>query len=313
MNKIKSALGAVGSVAGAYLGLTLLIRHEVFERGAKLPAIINEKEKKKDKNAPKRHDERTEWMKHQAFTTYNIKNKRGETLCAHYLAAAQESDKYVLCSHGYRNKGKGEFRFITKFYHENGYNVLLVDHRASGESEGEHITFGYYESSDLRRWANFLVDTFGKDIKIAVHGISMGAVAAIMLAARDKLPENIKFIIADCAFTSAKKQFENVLKDRKIPSKALVETVNFLNKLFHGYSLSRVKPINALKKATLPILFIHGKNDTFVKPEMTEEMYEAYEGEKDILLVENAGHAQSYQRNSEAYEKKILEFTEKYF
>lgn len=310
--KLKPFAIGIGCAAGAYLGFSALVFHEVFERNARLPAIINESSKKKDTAAPKRQDSRSEWMHEQKFTTFTIKNDRGETLCGHYLKAAYESKKYVLCSHGYRNRGKGEFRFISKFYHDNGYNILLVDHIASGESEGTHITFGYHESSDLLLWVNFLNEKFGSDIDIILHGISMGCASVLMLAGNFTLPENVRFIIADCGFTSVKEQFENVLSFLPFNAKPMIETVGFINKLIHGYSLSDVCPSAAVEKINIPVLFIHGGSDGFVAPSMTQEMFNLCHSEKELLIVENAGHAQSYQKNRSAYEERIIRFTKKY-
>lgn len=310
--KITAIATAAGVLAGAYLGFSSLVYHEIFERNAKLPAKINEDAKKKDTNAPKRQDERSEWMHKQIFTDYTIKNDRNEMLCAHYLAAQNESKTFVLCSHGYRSRGKGEFRFISKFYHENGYNILLVDHTASGDSEGSNISFGYHESRDLLLWVNFLTQKFGTDINIILHGISMGCATVLLLAGSGKLPENVKFIIADCGYASVRGQFESVLKSINVPAHPLLETVSAINRIKHGFSLSDISPIEAVIKIKIPVLFIHGKRDTFVPASMTKAMYETCTSEKDILLVENAGHAQSYQKNSAAYEEKIIKFTEKY-
>lgn len=310
--KIKALIAAAGALAGAYLGFSYLVYHEVFERNAGLPAKINDGAKKKDTNAPKRQDERSKWMHEQQFTDFTVINDRNEKLCAHYLAAANESKTFVIGSHGYRNRGKGEFRFISKFYHENDYNILLVDHTASGDSEGSHISFGYHESRDLLLWVNFLVEKFGTDINIILHGISMGCASVLLLAGSRKLPENVKFVIADCGFASVRGQFESVLKSVKVPAHPLLETVSAINKLKHGFSISSVSPIEAVKNIEIPVLFIHGEKDTFVPGAMTKAMYETCTSEKDILLVENAGHAQSYQKNSAAYEEKIIEFTKKY-
>lgn len=312
MNIKKPLAIGLGCAAGAYLGLSCLVQHEVFERNARLPAIINESSKKKDKGAPKRQDERSEWMHKQEFTEFRIESSKGDTLCGHYLEAAEKSNIFVLCSHGYRNRGKGEFRFISKFYHENGYNILLVDHTASGESGGRNITFGHQESADLLLWVEFLKKQFGEDIEIILHGISMGAASVLLLSGNFKLPENVKFAIADCSFSSVTEQFRSVLKSAHVPPQPLFPTVSLINRIRHGFSLSSVSPIEAVKNIKIPVLFVHGKNDGFVPTHMTEEMYALFSGKKDILLVEKAGHAQSYQKASEAYETKIKEFTSKY-
>ncbi len=70
----------------------------------------------------------------QKLEEFNISSTRGQKLCGWYLPADKPSDKYMICAHGYRSCGKGEFRFIAKYLHEQGINLLLVDHQALGES-----------------------------------------------------------------------------------------------------------------------------------------------------------------------------------
>lgn len=313
--KLKKILGGAAiASAAAFSALSVFAFHEIFSKNAKLPGMINDKEKSKvkQKNPQKKEDPRVKWMHEQEFTPYQIKNDRGETLCGFFLKADTDSDKYVLCSHGYRSRGKGEFRFISKFYHDIGYNIFLVDHIASGDSEGKYISFGYNEHRDLRLWVDFLLDTFGKDINIAIHGISMGCATVMMLAGNYKLPGNVKFIVADCGYTNAKEQFERVLKSANVPPQPLLGSVGLVNKLIQGFSLEEAGPYSSIKNVTLPVLFVHGKDDGFVPMELTLKMYDACESEKELLLVEKAGHAQSYQKGTAAYEEKIIKFTEKY-
>lgn len=314
MKKATKALGIIGATgAAAHLGFSYYTFRQVFGRNASLPNKIYENEKKKKNNGVvPPEDPRVTWMHEQDFKPYTIKNDRGETLCGFFLEAKEKSDKFVLCSHGYRSRGKGEYRFISKFYHENGYNIFLVDHTAAGDSEGKYISFGYYESRDLLLWAKFLVETFGSDIKIALHGISMGCATVLMLAGNEDLPENVKFVISDCGYTSARDQFETVLRKKHIPTEPLITTAGLINKAVCHYSLGEVKPIDAVRRTKLPMLFIHGGSDSLVPKEMAMEMYKVCPTDKDILIVEHAGHAESYQKDSEAYEEKILNFTKKY-
>ena len=147
---------AVGTAV--YAGVCGLLFYEVFNRNATIPGKIYEsKHKKKTSGASQQQeDERLTWMKEQQFTEVTLHNAAGHTLKAFYLPADTESDRYAVCAHGYRCHGRREFRYITKFYHDRGFNVLLVDHRASGESEGAWITFGKKESEDLLLWINWI-------------------------------------------------------------------------------------------------------------------------------------------------------------
>lgn len=315
MNKKALAIGAA-SAAAFHFGLSYVTYHEIFERNANIPRIINEsskkKAKKKNPTGGGKKDERVEWMHAQEFTELSLKNERGQMLKAFYLEAAEKSNKYMLCAHGYRNQGKGEFRFITKFYHDNGYNVLLVDHVAEGASEGKRISFGHYESRDMTLWIQFLIDRFGDDIEIALHGISMGSATVILLASNEKLPENVKFVVSDCGYTVLNELFEDVLKLPVCATKPLMKTVDLFHFIKNGYSYYSIRPLDAVSKISIPVLFVHGAADGFIPVRMAWDLYGECKSEKDILIVDNANHIMSYRKDSESYEKKILEFTEKY-
>lgn len=310
MKKRNKAIVALGVAGGLFAGLSTLAEHEIFEKNAHFPKIINDMSKKK--NGTGNTDPRVDWMHEQEFKEYTMLNERGEKLSAFYLPANEPSDKYVLCSHGYRSRGKGEFRFISKFYHDNGFNLFLVDHIASGDSEGSRISFGYYESRDLRKWIDFMLDEFGKDIKISLQGISMGSASVIMLCGQNYLPDNVKFAVADCSFTSVRNQFESVLKNYHVPLMPLVNSVNLISKAKSGISIDEISPIDAVKDIKIPMLFAHGKADGFIPIEMVYELYEACPAPKDLLISEEANHGASYRKSTEEYEKKVLEFTEKY-
>lgn len=307
----KTALAITAAAgAAAHIGFSCLTFYEVFGRNASLPGMINEKQKKikGDGNV----DPRVKWMHAQKFKEYFLTNEKGIKLCGYYLPSETPSNKFVLCAHGYRSRGSGEFRFVSKFYHENGFNIFLVDHRASGDSEGNTITFGKYESEDLLRWSNFLIEEFGDEIEIMLHGISMGAATTLLLCGNDKLSDKVKFAVADCSYASVVGQFTDVLKSAKVPSTLLINTVDVINRVVNGFSFRSVKPVDAVKNAQVPILFIHGTKDGFVPVKNVFKLYDACSSEKDMLLVTGAGHSASYRKNTPSYEAKVLEFTKKY-
>ena len=312
-HKILAATAA--SLAGAHLALSAFAFYEVLNRNAKIPGKVNTLMKKssdKKPSEPKPVDERVEWMHEQDFIKYEMTNSRGQKLAGHYLPADKPTDRFVLGSHGYRNRGKGEFRFITKFYHDSGFNVLLVDHVASGDSEGEYITFGYQESTDMLEWVEFMKKEFGNDIQIVLHGFSMGSATVTMMSKEKALLPNVKFIVADCGFTTVPEQFTNVLKSYHVPAYLLIATVDLICRIGQGYSIKKISPLDDVRSAVIPMLFVHGKGDTFVNFDMVYRLYDACPAEKDILTVEGAGHTQSYVKDTAAYEQKLIEFTNKY-
>ena len=240
---------------------------------------------------------------------------RGEKLVAYLLKPEKESNVYVFAAHGYRSYGKKEFCGVGQYYIERGYNLFIVDHVASGESEGEYCTFGYNETKDSLKWLDYMTETFGKDIKIILHGVSMGAATVMKMSGSGLLPENVKMTVADCGFTSGPDFFSYRVNkiNNKIPAKALVKIWNNVNKSRTGFDLYSVEPVKSVENATLPMLFIHGEEDGLVPCFMVYELYESCGSEnKDLLVIEGADHAQSYMVGKEKYTDKLGKFIDSY-
>lgn len=307
---VAAALAAVNAAA-----VSAVVYYEIMGRNAKLydkVAVAVSEEPDAEEKKKMHNDERLVWFNAQQMKKFEMKNDRGQTLRGFLIEPETPSQVYVLCSHGYRSSGRGEFRFTAKYYHDKGFNVFMVDHQAAGESEGSLISFGYYESVDILKWIDFLKKNFGENIEIILHGVSMGCATVTLASGRDDLPENVKFTVADCGYTSVEEQFDAVLKSVKLPSFPIIPMTNLWNKLFGKFSYSDVSPLEAVKNAKVPMLFIHGGNDDFVPTRMVFELYAACPSEKDILIVDGAVHAQSYYLDPIACNKKIDKFIDKY-
>lgn len=292
-----------------------VVFYEVIARNAKIPGKINEsgaEKQMKEKPELFAPDPREEWLNEQTFENYSITNVDGNKLKGYLLKADKPSDVYVFGSHGYRCWGKREFRRMTKFYHDLGFNVFIVDHQAHGESEGKYIGFGSHESRDSLQWLGFMLDTFGKDIQIILHGVSMGSATVMMMSGNPNLPKNVKFTVADCGYTSPWAEFDYQLKNAHVPTSPLLDGANFFNKHIAKYDFKKVDAVESVSHAQVPMLFIHGTKDDFVPTYMVHELYDACSTDKDLLLVEGAGHAESYPTDSAAYEAKVKSFIDKY-
>ena len=258
-------------------------------------------------------EENMRWLENYGYENHSITDKNGVKLEAVLMRPAEPSDVYVFCAHGYRSTGKREFCGLAQYYLKKGYNVFLPDHPGAGESGGKYIGFGKFESDDGILWLDYLNDTFGSDIKIIMHGISMGSATVMLMSGREDLPENVKLIVSDCGYTSAWDEFDYKLRDMGVPVQPLLGMVNAVNKAVAGYDFRDTSAIDAVKKAKLPMLFIHGGGDTFVPSFMVTLVYDACGSEdKDILIVEGADHAQSQVTGKEEYEAKLDEFIGKY-
>ncbi len=243
----------------------------------------------------------------------SIVDPMGNTLRAWFVPKAQ-SKTFVICIHGYKCNGPDECSHLFPFYSETlGFNYLLPDHAAHGRSDGKYIGFGSFESDNLLLWVNYLIERFGEDIEIVLHGISMGAVTA-MLVNQSNPPKQVKAIIEDCGFTSAV-EIINLVTSKKVgfPCPHIVKGIFFVAKHFFGYDMKKSDCLGRMKDSKNPILFVHGTEDKFVPFSMGERLFEACESvEKDKLFVEGAVHAYSYYDAKDEYDAKIMEFLDKY-
>ena len=130
------------------------------------------------------------------------------------------------------------------------------------------------------------------------------------MASGMELPPQVKGIVSDCAFTSPKEVFTHVLKSMyHLPSFPVIQGADFMNRKLAGYGMDECNAKREVVKAKVPILFIHGSNDTFVPTQMCHELYNCCKSPKQKLIVEGAAHAESYFKNMEAYEKALDECT----
>lgn len=218
-----------------------------------------------------------------------------------------------ILMHGYRGKSErdlsgGVFRCFAL-----GRNALLVDHRASGRSEGNVITFGVNESRDCVDWIRFVIDNIDANAKIFIGGVSMGASTAQIATARD-LPTNVVGVLSDCGYSSAKRIIKKVITEMRLPADICYPFVKLGAKIFGHFNLEEISPEEAMKTCTLPIIFIHGDKDDFVPYEMSEESYNACTSKhKHILKIEGAGHGLAFPAAQEKYIREVGAFYEKVF
>lgn len=254
-----------------------------------------------------------EWLETQELEHVTITARDGIELHAEYFPAESPVNKLVICNHGYTGCGMRDCASIAVFFHKIGYDCLIVDHRGHGKSGGDYIGFGILDRFDCLRWIKYVNNRFGSEKQIVLYGVSMGATTVLMTAGFPEVAESVKAVIADCAFTSPYEVFKHILKrDYHLPPFPVMDMNDAMCRKKAGYGFSDYSTIDAVQSTTIPCLFIHGSEDNFVPVYMSRQNYNACSSEKDIMIVQNAGHGASYYENVPAYEEKIISFTEKY-
>ena len=244
-----------------------------------------------------------------------ITSRDGHKLHAYMFQADKPSKKFIIGIHGYRSYSRPEYAPYTEFYRKEGFNMFLPDDRAHAPSEGDYVGFGVLDRLDCVDWAKYVVETYGDDVEILLHGVSMGAATVLAASGEEDLPPQVKGIISDCGFTSAfevlKFQLKNMAhlpsSDKVLPKveKICSEKAGFN---FHEYSA-----IEQIKKAKVPVLFVQGEKDNMVPAHMAKDLYEVCPTKKKLLMVKEAGHGESIAFAPEEYYQDIKEMFPEFF
>lgn len=258
-------------------------------------------------------EERKEFMLSQEHKDIHQIAFDGLKLHATYFPSIDknvEKKKVAICFHGYTSQGMSDYIGLSNYYLKRGYAMLLPDARAHGQSEGEYIGFGCLDRKDVLVWIDWVIQELGEDVEIVLHGTSMGG-ATVLMASGLELPSQVKGIISDCGFTSPKEVFTHVLNSMyHLPAFPVIPGADLVNKKLAGYGMDECNAKREVAKAKVPILFIHGSNDTFVPCNMCDEIYDCCASPKKKLIIDGAAHAESYYKDMKKYEQAMTEFFE---
>lgn len=213
---------------------------------------------------------------------------------------------FVIQAHGYRSTPMLDFSGGGAMAMELNFNVIMIDQRAHGESGGRSISFGYLESRDLLAWIRYVADNYGSERKIILQGISMGA-ASVLIASGYKLPPSVKGILADCPYSRAKDIIKKVISSMGLPKNITYPFVRLGGFLFGGFDINLADPAEAVKRAKVPILIIHGEADNFVPCDMSREIAECNPS-IELHTFPEAKHGLSFIQDNERYRAIAAEF-----
>ena len=256
-------------------------------------------------------EETAQWAETAHGQKLTRETEDGYKLVAQEIYTEEESHKWVLLLHGYTGWKEAMYPFAM-WYSQRGYHVIAPDMRCQGESEGDFIGMGLTDSEDNMLWINYILDQ-DPEAEIVIHGQSMGAACALMMTGREDLPENVKAVVSDCAYTDAYTMFqEKITQWFHLPAFPILDTANLMLQLRGGYDLKDASALEAVKKSSTPTLFIHGDQDDMIPVDMSEELYQAAACPKDLLIVEGAGHAQCQDKDPKGYYGAVEKLLEEY-
>lgn len=238
----------------------------------------------------------------------------------------------ILVVHGFTSN-KHEIslsRFVFK-----DYNVMTFDLRAHGDhAQGQCCSFGRDEMLDVIGAVEYLKNRPDKelqDLPLIAYGISMGAVATILAAAHD--PSLFDAAVFDCPFDSTDNVLNRVFERLKfsicgyefgMPGRTILEkcaynasmqaivktAIQSAMKMEMGiaFCIKSSSPMDAIKKVSIPTLFITCKNDLKVPVSAVKSVYAGARGFKRLWITDGRFHCDSLFYNPEKYEHTVRAF-----
>ena len=236
-----------------------------------------------------------------------VQSHDGLTLSGRYYHV-RDGAPLDICFHGYRSSWMTDFSGGSELSHQMGHNLLLIDQRAHGKSQGSTITFGLKERQDLLVWVQWANDRFGGDTPIFLYGISMGG-ATVLMAPQEQLPGNVKGIIADCPYANAMEIILHVAKSMPIPLWLTKPFVILGAWIFGRFDVRETDARKELPHARIPVLIIHGEADGFVPAEMSD-LVSCNPRYITRHTFPGADHGISYLVDPLRYRKIVMEFVD---
>lgn len=254
----------------------------------------------------------TSWEDAQPFEAIEIRADDGLRLRGYYLPAPTPTTRTVIVAHGYSGRALDMAAF-ARFYHERfGFNVLMPDARGHGASEGDYIGFGWHERKDYLRWIATLLDRQGPDAQIALHGVSMGG-ATVTMTSGEALPPQVKCVIEDCGYTSARDELGYQLRRLyRLPTFPFLDAASLICRVRAGYFFGEASALKQVARTCIPVFFIHGDADTFVPTAMVYRLHDACPTPKELLIVPGAGHGLAHYTDADTYECAVAAFLRRY-
>lgn len=243
------------------------------------------------------------------YEDVSITSHDGLKLTGRYYHAADGAPLEIQC-HGYKGNALRDFSGAWQIAKAAGHNVLLINQRCHGGSEGKTITFGILERRDVMGWIDYASNRFG-NVPILLNGVSMGAATVLMVSGME-LPENIKGIIADCPYDAPSNIIKKVLgQDMGMPVKVVYPLIRMGGILYGKFNLNADSPVEAVRRSGVPILLIHGDDDRFVPYAMSCNIHAAAPEKIEFHTIPGAGHALNYVTDPEGYTAIVKGFYNK--
>ncbi len=240
-----------------------------------------------------------QWLNNNAFTE-GIHGEGGHKLVCEKIGNYSTSHSYVIISHPYGKLPYDMAAFAYHFY-DLGFHIYLPYMRGFGKSDYRTVSMGVGDYKDILKWVEEIVSV-DEDAKIFIYGLGLGGTASLLTADKG-LPENVKGIIADSAYSDIKDLFKHNFKEfYSVNAFPTIEIASVYNKFVNGWSFDVLDVETAVKKSSVPILYIQGGEDQIVPVEHINDLYDVtYEEHSGYVLIPGATHCEGSDFEPEKY------------
>ncbi len=197
--------------------------------------------------------------------------------------------------------------YFAEPYRASGYNVLVIDNRAHGLSDGKRCSLGYKEYRDILAWADMLHTRFGNR-QVVLHGICIGASTALFALTADTCPDYLCGMVADGMYVSFYESFRNHMVLDHRPLFPFLQFVMLHIRVLSGANVVTDGPLKRIGKLRKPILFLHSREDVFSVPEKAQVLYDACNCQKKLVWFDKGAHSRIRINDQPAYDAAVAAF-----
>jgi len=226
------------------------------------------------------------------------------------LASVAQNRGTIILLHGI-GSCKISMLSMARLFVGNGFNCILYDARAHGESGGINCTFGYYEKRDLSSCIDSAVVRFPGSAPFGVFGDSFGAATAIQALAADR---RLVCGIAESPFATLRGVIHEYFRQMYfIPLNFIPDAALLRSERIARFQVDSVSPERDARKITQPTMIVHGSADRKISPQYGRRVYDNLASEhKEWFLVDGAGHSDIEKVGGAQYELRIIGFFRRY-
>ncbi len=226
------------------------------------------------------------WFQNQKPQDLFMMSHDGLKLHAYYLPT-EDPQALVILHHGYTSRAEDMSMFAKLYSDHMQVDILSIDMRAHGQSEGKYLGFGWLEKDDTRQWITFMNEKLHKTLPVILHGVSLGGSTVLNLAGNN-CPDQVKIIIDDSGFSDLNRQFKRQFKEIfHLPVYPMLPLGSLWCKMILGFSFKKGSPIEYASQIKVPTLIIHGLKDMFVPHPMSNDLYDALTCPKKLVHYED--------------------------